>query len=71
MRFRLQELVKTKEVDEDIQYLLTKNEEMVDQINAIESKIENRESNGEVNVNFSGLAESVLLEFLVGLVEMV
>ena len=52
-------MVKTKEVDEDIQYLLTKNEEMVDQINAIESKIENRESNGEVNVNFSGLAESV------------
>ena len=52
-------MVKTKEVDEDIQYLLTKNEEMVDQINAIESKIEKRESNGEVNVNFSGLAESV------------
>ena len=32
---------------------------MVDQINAIESKIENEGSNSDVNVNFSGLAESV------------
>ena len=32
---------------------------MGDQINAIESKLENGDSNGNVNVNFSGLAESV------------
>lgn len=32
---------------------------MGDQINAIESKLDNENSNGDVNVNFSGLAESV------------
>ena len=46
-------------MDEDIQYLLAKNEEMVDQINAVESRVDNGGSNGGVNVNFSGLAESV------------
>ena len=55
----LQELVEAKEVDEDIQYLLAKNEEMVDQLNAVESRIDNDGSSGGVNVNFSGLAESV------------
>ena len=55
----MQELIQTKEVDEDIQYLLAKNEEMVDQLNAVEARVDNGESNGEVNVNFSGLAESV------------
>ena len=55
----LQELVEAKEVDEDIQYLLAKNEEMVDQLNAVESRIDNGGSSGGVNVNFSGLAESV------------
>ena len=52
-------MIRTKEVDEDIQFLLSKNEEMGDQINAIESKLDNENSNGDVNVNFSGLAESV------------
>ena len=52
-------MIKTKEADEDIQYLLTQNEEMGDQISAIESKIENGGSTADVNVNFSGLAESV------------
>ena len=32
---------------------------MVDQINAVESRVENGPSTGDVNVNFSGLAESV------------
>ena len=52
-------MVKAKEVDEDIQYLLAKNEEMVDQINAVELKLDKKESSNDVNVNFSGLAESV------------
>jgi len=55
----LQELVETKEVEEDVQFLLAKNEEIVDQINALESRIDNGVSSGDVNVNFSGLAESV------------
>lgn len=55
----LQELVEAKEVDEDIQYLLAKNEEIVDQLNAVESRVGNSGSGGGVNVNFSGLAESV------------
>ena len=52
-------MVEAKEVDEDIQYLLAKNEEIVDQINAVELKLDNRGSSNDVNVNFSGLAESV------------
>ena len=55
----MQELIEAKEVEEDIQYLLAKNEEMVDQINAVESRIDQGGSSGDVNVNFSGLAESV------------
>ena len=55
----MQELIEAKEVEEDIQYLLAKNEEMVDQINAVESRVNDGESSGNVNVNFSGLAESV------------
>lgn len=55
----MQELVETKEVEEDVQFLLAKNEEIVDQINALESRIDNGVSSGDVNVNFSGLAESV------------
>ena len=52
-------MIEAKEVEEDIQYLLAKNEEMVDQINAVESRVNDGESSGNVNVNFSGLAESV------------
>ena len=52
-------MVEAKEVDEDIQYLLAKNEEMVDQINAFELKLDKSGSSNDVNVNFSGLAESV------------
>ena len=52
-------MVKAKEVDEDIQYLLAKNEEIIDQINTVELKLDNGGSSNDVNVNFSGLAESV------------
>ena len=55
----MQELIEAKEVEEDIQYLLAKNEELVDQMNAIEMRSNDGHSGGDVNVNFSGLAESV------------
>ena len=55
----MQELIEAKEVEEDIQYLLAKNEELVDQVNAIEMRDNGDRSGGDVNVNFSGLAESV------------
>ena len=55
----MQELIEAKEVEEDIQYLLAKNEELVDQINALEMRGTGDRSGGDVNVNFSGLAESV------------